>query len=119
MKALAIIAVVFAGLSIFIPLVGIFLAMFCSVLALMTFRSQSTLSGITFGLNIISTAFLSPSLMVAEAFNSSKSSEVEVMSATTQIPSSTSGGIYLFYVGFHIALFFIAIAWRLMRGAPK
>ena len=59
MKALAIIALVFAGLSIFIPVGGVFLAMLCGVFALISFRSQTTLSGITFGINIINTAFLS------------------------------------------------------------
>lgn len=44
----------------------------CSVFALITFCKQPTLSGITFGLNIISTAFLSPVLVVA---NSSASAE--------------------------------------------
>lgn len=116
MKALAIIALVFAGLSIFIPVVGVFLAMLCSLLALVAFRSQPTLAGVTFGLNIVSTAFLSPSLVVAEVVNSSKSADV--VNATTQAPTS-AGSIYLFYVGFHVVLFAVAIAWRMLRGAAK
>ena len=117
MKALAIIALVFAALSIFIPVMGVFLAMLCSLLALVAFRSQPTLSGITFGLNIVSTAFLSPSLLVAEVVNSSKSSEA--VNATAQASTDSPGSIYLFYVGFHVVLFVIAIVWRLLRGAPK
>ncbi len=70
MKALAIIALVFAGLSIFIPVVGVFIAIVCSVLALISFRSQPTLSGITFGINIINTAFLSPSIVLSDAASS-------------------------------------------------
>lgn len=114
MKALAIIALVFAGLSIIVPVVGVFLAMLCSVLALIAFRSQPTLAGVTFGLNIVSTAFLSPSLLVAEAVSSSATTEM-ASAATT----STPGSIYLFYVGFHVVLFAVAIVWRLLRGAPK
>lgn len=64
----------------------------CSVFALITFCKQPTLSGITFGLNIISTAFLSPVLVAA---NSSASAE-------------NGNAVYWFYVGFHIVLMLIA-----------
>ena len=103
MKAIAILALVFASLSIFVPFVGIFIAMLCSVLALISFRSQPTLAGIAFGINIISTAFLSPMLFVAEE------------TSTDTVP----GEIYWFYVGFHLVLFALAVVWRLVRGAPK
>ena len=77
MKAVAIIALIFGAISIFLPVVGVFLAMICSVLALISFRSQPTLAGITFGLNIISTAFLSPTLVVAEVVNASASPQTQ------------------------------------------
>jgi len=70
MKPLAIIALIFAALSIFIPVGGVFIAMICSVLALISFRSQPTLAGVTFGIDIINTAFLSPSIMLADATSS-------------------------------------------------
>lgn len=111
MKALAIVALVFACLSIFVPVGGVFLAMLCSLFALVAFRRQSTLAGVTFGINIVSTALLSPSLLVAEAVNSS--------SASTQVTTGGAGGIYFFYVGFHVVLFAVALLWRLLRGAPK
>lgn len=96
MKALSIVALIFAALSIFIPVGGIFIAMGCSVLALITFCKQPTLSGITFGLNIISTAFLSPTL---------------AMSASTMQNSGQSGtSMYMFYVGFHVVLMLLAFA---------
>jgi hypothetical protein len=95
MKALAIIALIFAALSIFIPVGGIFIAMFCSVLVLLTFYKCPTLSGITFGINIISTAFLSPSLMAA--------------AASLHSDGQDGVGTYGFYVGFHIVLFVLAI----------
>ena len=103
MKAIAILALVFASLSIVIPVGGVFIAMFCSVLALISFRSQPTLSGIAFGLNIISTAFLSPMIVLTD-----------VSSADT-----APGEIYWFYVGFHLVLLALAVIWRLVRGAPK
>lgn len=103
MKAIAILALVFASVSIFVPVIGLFIAMLCSVLALISFRSQPTLAGIAFGINIISTAFLSPMLFVAEG------------TSTDTVP----GEIYWFYVGFHLVLFALAVVWRLIRGAPK
>ena len=103
MKAIAILALVFASLSIFIPVGGVFIAMFCSVLALISFRSQPTLSGIAFGLNTISTAFLSPSIVLTD-----------VSSSDTAL-----GEIYWFYIGFHLVLLALALTWRLIRGAPE
>lgn len=95
MKALAIVALVFAALSIFIPLGGVFIAMLCSVLALITFYKYATLSGITFGLNIISTAFLTPSIAIT---------------AASMHQNGENGiGLYWFYVGFHIVLFIAAV----------
>lgn len=76
--------------------------MFCSVLALISFRSQPTLSGIAFGINIVNTAFLSPSLVLSD-----------VSSSNTE-----AGEIYWFYVGFHLVLLVIAAVWIVVRGAP-
>ena len=115
MKAIAIIALVFGSLSIFIPVGGVFTAMLCSFMAMISFRSQPTLSGITFGINIINTAFLSPSIMLSDA---SSSGAIELGSASTSAPTE-SGEIYWFYVGFHLVLFAIAVVWRLIRGAVK
>ena len=103
MKAIAILALVFASLSIFVPVVGLFIAMLCSVLALIAFRTEPTLAGIAFGINIISTAFLSPMIVLTD------------VSSTDTAP----GEIYWAYVGFHLVLFAIAVIWRLIRGAPK
>lgn len=108
MKALAILALVFASLSIFIPLGGILLAVLCSIFALITFRTHITLSGITFGLNIINTAFLTPSLFI-----------VEQMATGTTSGDKVPTDMYFAYLGIHITLFVVAILWRLIRGAPK
>ena len=115
MKALSIVALVFGALSIFIPVGGVFIAMLCSLMVMISFRSQPTLSGITFGINIINTAFLSPSIMLSDAVSSGA---VDLGTTATTAPTE-SGSIYWFYVGFHLVLFIIAVVWRLMRGAPK
>lgn len=115
MKALSIVALVFAALSVFIPVGGVFIAMLCSLMAMISFRSQPTLSGIAFGIDIINTAFLSPSIMLSDA---ASSGALDLGNSTSQVPTEP-GEIYWFYVGFHVVVFFIAIIWRLIRGAPK
>lgn len=95
MKALAIVAVVLAGISFFIPVIGVFSAMVASVLAVIAFRSQATLSGVAVGINIVNTAFFSPSLLIAEGAN--------------QMDGGAAGSLYWFYVGFHLVLLVIGI----------
>lgn len=110
MKALAIVTLVFSSISMFVPVAGVFLAMACSLMALIAFRSQTTLAGIALGINIISTAFLSPSIVVSDSLSS------DITTTSLQQPTD-SGDIYLFYVGFHVVVFIIAVLWRLIRGA--
>lgn len=116
MKALSIVALVFGALSIFIPVGGVFIAMICSLMAMISFRSQPTLSGITFGLNIMNTAFLSPSILLSDAASSGAFDTAGSISTTAP---TEAGSIYWAYVGFHLVLFVVAIVWRLLRGAPK
>lgn len=119
MKALSIVALLFAALSIFVPVAGISIAMLCSVLAMISFRSQPTLSGITFGINTISTAFLSPTIIMSDIMSDmSVSGNLDLGKATT-IATGESGEIYWFYVGFHLVVFAIAMIWRLIRGPFK
>ncbi len=111
MKAIAIVGLVFAGISIFVPVGGVFLAMFCSVLALISFRSEPTLSGVAFGLNIINTAFLSPSIILSDA-----SASGALGNSFEQ--TAESGDIYWSYVGFHLFLFVLAVLYKIIRK-PK
>ena len=106
MKAISIVSLVFAGISIFIPIVGVYIAVLCSLLAMVSFRSEPTLSGITFGINIINTAFLSPSLIIVSKIN-----------GTVTEPNN----LYFIYLGAHFALLIAGIAFRIIRGseAPK
>jgi len=111
MKALAIVAMIFAIVAIFVPVVGVFLTLGVSVMALISFRSEPTFSGVAFGVNIINTAFLSPSLVLTDIISSTE---------TETSPAITEGGdIFWFYVGFHVVLLAIAIIWRVVKGAPE
>ena len=115
MKALAIVALIFAALSIFIPVGGIYIPLLCSLMALIVFRSQTTLSGVTFGINIINTAFLSPILVMSDMH---ASGELDInnsaLSATRE-----SGDLYWSFLGIHLFLLSVSIIWRLIRGASK
>ena len=79
-KIFGIIAVVVAGISFIIPVIGIFLACFLgTILVALSLKDGAVLGYVAGGLNIINVAFLSPSLMI----------------------SSMDGneGLYYFYVG--------------------
>mgnify|MGYP000298847107 CR=1 FL=1 len=93
MKALSIVALVLASISFIIPVIGVFSAMIATLLAVISFRSQATLSGIAIGLNILNTAFFSPSLLLAEGMN--------------QVDGGAAGTLYWFYVGFHVVFLVI------------
>ena len=94
MRALSIVALVVAAISFFIPIGGVFLAILASLMALISFRSESTLSGIAIGLNLINTAFFSPSIVIAEGANQAGGGE---------------GSIYFVYVGIHVVALIIGI----------
>ena len=103
MRALAIVAVILAGISFIIPIIGVFSAMIARVMALISFRSQATLSGVAIGMNIINTAFFSPSLLIAEAGN--------------QMDGQAAGELYWFYVGFHLVILAIGGALAYFKKA--
>ena len=96
MKALSIFGLILAIISVFIPFFGLLLAMLCSLLALITFVKQPTISTTIFCINIISTAFFSPLLAA--------------------IASSTGFSSYQMFVFFHIILLFIAVILFLIFG---
>lgn len=106
MKAPAILVLVLSALSIFIPVGGVLLAIACGGLVVLGFRSQPTLSGLVFGLDIGNAAHSSPSLMLAGA--------AEGNSAVAQSPN-TYGVVLLT----HFVLFAVAVLWRMVRGPAK
>jgi len=115
MKALAIVALIFAALSIVIPVAGIYIPLLCSLMALIAFRSQTTLAGVAFGINIINTAFLSPILIITDMH---ASGELDINNSALTA-TKESGELYWSFLGIHLFLFAVAIIWRLVRGAPK
>ena len=88
MKVLSIVGLIFAIISIFIPIFGLLIAMLCSLLALITFVKQPTISGAIFAINIFSTAFLSPVL--------------------ASVAANSGIDTYLFFVKYHVVLMFVA-----------
>lgn len=105
MKALSIVALVVAALSFFIPVFGVFTAMAASVVAVISFRWEATLSGITIGLNIVNTAFFSPSLLLSS------------MDVADEFGSEGAGELYYFYLGFHAVLLVIGIILSFTKKA--
>ena len=106
MKAISIVALVVAALSFFIPVFGVFTAMAASLLAVISFRWEATLSGIAVGLNIVNTAFFTPSLLL---------SSMDV--AGDVLGSEGPGEMYYFYVGFHVVLLVIGIILSFTKKA--
>ena len=62
MKALGIIAMIFAIIAIFVPIVGPYLTIVCALLAAFSAGPGLTFGVVAIGLNILNVAFLSPSL---------------------------------------------------------
>ena len=65
-KVFGILAVVVAGISFIIPVIGVFLACFLgTILVALSLKDGAILGYVAGGLNIINVAFLSPSVMLA------------------------------------------------------
>lgn len=80
-KIFGIIAIVVAGISFIVPVMGVFLACFLgSLLVALSLKEGAMLGYIAGGLNIINIAFLSPSVALASA-------------------ATGGSSLYFFYVG--------------------
>ena len=90
MKAVAILALIFSVVSFFVPLYGVVTALGCSLVAALSFRWQPTISAVAIGINLISAAFFSPTLLFAEELFFAALPEVFMF-----------GSMYAFNVGFH------------------
>ena len=62
MKALGIIAMIFAIIAIFIPVAGPYLTIVCALLAAFSAGPGITFGAVAIGVNILNVVFLSPSL---------------------------------------------------------
>ena len=90
--------------------------MLSSVLALVSFRSQLGLSGAAFLINMVNTAFLSPSFFIQTVASEAKGTADTLPNLFGVIDAALFK--YWLFVGFHVALFITANAWRLKKGAP-
>ena len=99
MKALAIVALVFTGISFLIPFFGVYISVFTSFLCLFCFRFEPTLSGITVGLNLVKTLFLSPSIVATAALEA----------ASTEGSTEVTSILYWTLNGFHVFVLIVGI----------
>jgi len=102
MQVLATIAIVFAGTAVIAQLVGVFIALISSFMAMIAFRTKTTLSAAAFGLNIVNTAFLSVGTFVLTA-------------DVADNPTSASAiDMIAVYTGIHVFLLVVSIAYKLL-----
>ena len=64
-KVMGILAIVLAGIAIFIPVVGVYLTVFSAILAAFAYGKSVLFGYIAIGINFLSLFFLSPLLWVA------------------------------------------------------
>jgi hypothetical protein len=80
MKALGIIAMIFAIVAIFVPVVGPYLTILCALLAAFAAGPGLTFGAVAIGVNILNVTLLSPSLWImasaSEAENAGSGSDV-------------------------------------------
>lgn len=99
MKALAIVALVFTAISFLVPVFGVYISVFTSLLCLFSFRFEPTLSGVTVGINLLKTLFLSPSIAATAA--------LEAASTDGSVEATTF--LYWLLNGFHIFVLVVGI----------
>ena len=64
-KVMGILSIVLAGISIFIPVIGVYLTVVSAILAALSYGKSALLGYIAIGVNFLSLFFLSPLLWVA------------------------------------------------------
>ena len=72
MKALGIIAMIFAIVAIFVPVVGPYLTILCALLAAFAAGPGLTFGAVAIGVNILNVTLLSPSLWIMASASESK-----------------------------------------------
>ena len=112
MKGTALFALIVAVIAIFIPFVGPYIAIMCSVIALITFHREPAISATTFGVNIVNTGLFSPSLV----FMGFMESIPEDGGLPSDVDLTQQGNIW-FYLGWHVVLLIAAVI--LHRSAKR
>ena len=100
-KGMGILAIIVAGIAIFIPVVGVYLTILSGILAALAYGQRAFLGYIAIGINFISLFFLSPLLWVAA-------------SAETASENSIAGLVWFLLGTQVIALLFLL--WKKKKG---
>ena len=108
MKALSIVAVVFAGVSFIIPWYSIYLTIIVGIMALIAVREEPALSFVAMGLNILNTAFLTGSLWLRDAIKCGVASADSVLQGS--LPDSCAATTYWTHVSIHLVILVLGIA---------
>ena len=115
MKALGIVAIVVASISVVIPLFGAtWLPLIAGIMAVIAVKEEHVLAFVALGINIINVAFLSPILLVASAVTGCAgevaSGMEEIMSGNYDVdtPDCGAGSMYWTYLSIHLVAAAIA-----------
>ena len=120
MKALGIVAIVVAAISIVIPVFGAtYLPIIAGIMAVIAVKEESTLAFVALGINIVNVAFLSASIRLADAacdVMSDISAGMEEWTGESYGNATCDGsGAFWTWMGINIALLAVAVGIQLMN----
>ena len=75
-KVMGILSIVLAGISIFIPVIGVYLTVVSAILAALAFGKSALFGYIAIGINFLSLFFLSPLLWVAASAENAAENDI-------------------------------------------
>ena len=95
MKALGIVAIVVASISIVIPVFGAtYLPIIAGIMAVIAVREEHVLAFVALGINVVNVAFLSPSLKLVDGFCDAASGVSDSINAFGSALSEYTGESY-------------------------
>ena len=124
MKALGIVAIVVAAISIVIPVFGAtYLPIIAGIMAVIAVKEESTLAFVALGINIVNVAFLSASIRAADLLCSGADAfddAMDSLSAYTgesysSINADCGGGVFWTWMGINLALAAVGVGLHLMN----
>ena len=118
MKALGIVAIVVASISIVIPVFGAtYLPIIAGIMAVIAVREEHVLAFVALGINVVNVAFLSASIRLADAACGALSDYNDVMSDygySTDV-SCDGSGMFLTWMGINLVLLAAGVGLYLMN----
>tara|TARA_B100001094_G_scaffold239620_1_gene235134 strand:+ start:2467 stop:2838 length:372 start_codon:yes stop_codon:yes gene_type:complete len=120
MKALGIVAIVVAAISIVIPVFGAtYLPIIAGIMAVIAVKEESTLAFVALGINIVNVAFLSASIRLADAacdvMSDFSAGMEELTGESYGSATCDGGGAFWTWMGINIALLAVAVGIQLMN----